>query len=104
MPRIRRAASCRRSARCTICAFRESRRGSALRVETGVRAGDAISPYYDPMIAKLVVHGPDRAAALAGLADALEATEIAGSITNTAFLRGAFARRGRSAPATSIPG
>ena len=41
--------------------------GPALRVETGVRAGDAISPFYDPMIAKLVVHGPDRAAALGAL-------------------------------------
>ena len=60
--------------------------GCVVRVETGVRAGDAISPFYDPMIAKLVVHGPDRATALAGLADALEATEIAGSVTNTAFL------------------
>ena len=41
---------------------------SALRVETGVRAGDAISPFYDPMIAKLVVHGADRRPALAALA------------------------------------
>ena len=57
-----------------------------IRIEAGVRAGDAISPFYDPMIAKLVAHGPDRAAALAGLADALEATEIAGSVTNQAFL------------------
>src|SRR4029453_19385630 len=59
---------------------------SALRIETGVRAGDAISPYYDPMIAKLVVHGADRAAALAALGEALEKTEIAGSTTNLAFL------------------
>jgi 3-methylcrotonyl-CoA carboxylase alpha subunit len=60
--------------------------GPALRVETGVRAGDAISPFYDPMIAKLVVHGPDRSAALGALSEALEATEIAGSVTNIAFL------------------
>jgi 3-methylcrotonyl-CoA carboxylase alpha subunit len=59
---------------------------AAFRVETGVRAGDAISPYYDPMIAKLVVHGTDRARALAALRDALAATEIAGSTTNIAFL------------------
>ncbi|MCX7303298.1 MAG: acetyl/propionyl/methylcrotonyl-CoA carboxylase subunit alpha [Hyphomicrobiales bacterium] len=57
-----------------------------LRVETGVRAGDAVSPYYDPMIAKLVVSGPDRAAALEALSMALEQTEIAGSVTNVAFL------------------
>ena len=60
--------------------------GPELRVETGVRAGDTVSPFYDPMIAKLVVHGPDRATALAALSDALESTEIAGSITNIAFL------------------
>jgi 3-methylcrotonyl-CoA carboxylase alpha subunit len=59
---------------------------TALRVETGVRAGDPISPYYDPMIAKLVVHGADRKAALAALGDALRLTEIAGSTTNLAFL------------------
>ena len=60
--------------------------GASMRVETGVRQGDAISPYYDPMIAKLVVHGPDRASALAALGEALAGTEIAGSVTNTAFL------------------
>lgn len=60
--------------------------GAAMRVETGVREGDAISPYYDPMIAKLVVHGHDRAAALSALGIALAETEIAGSVTNTAFL------------------
>ena len=57
-----------------------------IRVETGVRAGDAVSPYYDPMIAKLVVHGEDRRRALGALSDALEATEVAGSVTNLAFL------------------
>lgn len=66
--------------------FPETAGGASVRVETGVRAGDAISPFYDPMIAKLVVHGPDRQQALSGLVAALEATEIAGSVTNTAFL------------------
>ncbi len=60
--------------------------GSTMRIETGVRAGDAISPYYDPMIAKIVVHARDRKAALDALVDAVEETEIAGSITNAAFL------------------
>jgi 3-methylcrotonyl-CoA carboxylase alpha subunit len=60
--------------------------GPELRVETGVRPGDAISPYYDPMIAKLVVHGADRDAALAAFTSALEATEIAGTTTNIGFL------------------
>ncbi len=60
--------------------------GSTMRIETGVRQGDAISPFYDPMIAKLVVHAGDRPAALGALWQALAETEIAGSITNTAFL------------------
>jgi len=66
--------------------FPETAKGGVARIETGVRAGDAISPYYDPMIAKLVVHGPDRASALDALGDALDHTEIAGSVTNTVFL------------------
>jgi 3-methylcrotonyl-CoA carboxylase alpha subunit len=57
-----------------------------MRVETGVREGDAISPWYDPMIAKLVAHGPDRASALAALRAMLAQTEVAGSTVNTAFL------------------
>jgi 3-methylcrotonyl-CoA carboxylase alpha subunit len=57
-----------------------------VRADAGVRAGDAISPWYDPMIAKLVVHGPDRPAALRALARGLEATRVAGSTTNLAFL------------------
>ncbi|RUY88697.1 biotin/lipoyl-containing protein, partial [Mesorhizobium sp. M7A.F.Ca.CA.003.01.2.1] len=60
--------------------------GATIRIETGVRAGDAISPYYDPMIAKLVVHATDRQAALEALGAALSRTEIAGSTVNTAFL------------------
>ncbi|PHP68321.1 3-methylcrotonyl-CoA carboxylase [Zhengella mangrovi] len=60
--------------------------GALVRVDSGVEEGDAISPFYDPMIAKLVVQGADRASALAGLADALEATRVAGSTANTGFL------------------
>jgi len=60
--------------------------GGGVRVETGVRQGDAISPYYDPMIAKLVCHGADRATALNCLYDGLTKTRIAGSVVNTAFL------------------
>ncbi|HQY43565.1 MAG TPA: acetyl/propionyl/methylcrotonyl-CoA carboxylase subunit alpha [Paracoccaceae bacterium] len=57
-----------------------------VRVETGVRQGDVISPWYDPMIAKIVTHGPTRAAALGQLERALGRTEVAGSVTNLAFL------------------
>jgi 3-methylcrotonyl-CoA carboxylase alpha subunit len=56
-------------------------------VDTGVRAGDEISPFYDPMIAKLIVHGEDRAAALRRLAEALAGCEIVGVATNVAFLQ-----------------
>lgn len=57
-----------------------------LRVDAGVREGDAVSPHYDPMIAKLIVHAQDRADALDALAAALAQTEIAGTTVNTAFL------------------
>ena len=56
------------------------------RADTGVRPGDTISPWYDPMIAKIIVHGPTRAIALSKLRAALEDTEVAGSVTNLSFL------------------
>jgi 3-methylcrotonyl-CoA carboxylase alpha subunit len=58
-----------------------------VRVDTGVNEGDAITPYYDSMIAKLIVWGEDRAQALARLDAALAATHIAGVVNNVAFLR-----------------
>jgi 3-methylcrotonyl-CoA carboxylase alpha subunit len=58
-----------------------------VRVDAGVREGDAIEPYYDSMIAKLIVWGEDRAQALARLDAALAATHIVGLHTNVAFLR-----------------
>ena len=57
-----------------------------VRIDAGVREGDAISPYYDPMIAKLIVRGADRAQALARLSQALAACEVVGPATNVAFL------------------
>ncbi|KAJ1957419.1 hypothetical protein GGI12_005032, partial [Dipsacomyces acuminosporus] len=60
---------------------------STVRVETGVEAGDAISVYYDPMIAKLVVRGEDRQAALRVLRKALDEYEVAGLHTNIDFLK-----------------
>ena len=56
------------------------------RIETGVRQGDTISPWYDPMIAKIVTHGPTRAVALRALEAGLVDTEVAGSVTNLDFL------------------
>ncbi|WP_138472602.1 acetyl/propionyl/methylcrotonyl-CoA carboxylase subunit alpha [Poseidonocella sp. HB161398] len=62
-----------------------------LRIDSGVREGDTISPWYDPMIAKVIVHGPDRDAALARLDRALAGCHVAGTVTNLEFL-GALAR------------
>ena len=56
------------------------------RVETGVRNGLAISTFYDPMIAKLVVHAPDRAAAITRMLTALRQTAVLGLTTNIGFL------------------
>ncbi|MCI2398014.1 acetyl/propionyl/methylcrotonyl-CoA carboxylase subunit alpha [Aliiroseovarius subalbicans] len=61
------------------------------RADTGVRAGDTISPFYDPMIAKLTVHAATRSAALRMMSTSLAHTEVAGSVTNLAFL-GALTR------------
>ena len=56
-------------------------------VETGVEAGDLVGMDYDPMLAKLVAHGPDRATALARLDRALATTRIVGPTTNRGYLR-----------------
>ncbi|CAM3611585.1 Biotin carboxylase subunit of acetyl-CoA carboxylase [Bordetella sputigena] len=57
-----------------------------VRVDGGVRAGDDITPYYDPMIAKLIVHGETRDAARVRMARALAHVRVVGVHTNTAFL------------------
>jgi len=64
-----------------------------VRIDTGVGAGAEITPWYDPMIAKLIVHGSDRGRALARLRQALAEVEIAGPSTNVAFLRRVAASR-----------
>ncbi|WP_372054145.1 acetyl/propionyl/methylcrotonyl-CoA carboxylase subunit alpha [Tistrella mobilis] len=61
--------------------------GPGVRVDSGVRAGDEVSIHYDPMIAKLIVHGADRAEAIRRLQAALADYEVAGLKTNLAFLR-----------------
>jgi 3-methylcrotonyl-CoA carboxylase alpha subunit len=60
---------------------------SPLRFDDGVRQGDSISPFYDSMVAKLIVHGDSRAQALARLDAALAQTHIVGLTTNVQFLR-----------------
>ncbi|UWR12812.1 acetyl/propionyl/methylcrotonyl-CoA carboxylase subunit alpha [Sulfitobacter mediterraneus] len=56
------------------------------RADSGVRAGDTISPFYDPMIAKVIVHGPNRDVALSRLRAALSGCQVGGTVTNLAFL------------------
>jgi 3-methylcrotonyl-CoA carboxylase alpha subunit len=58
-----------------------------VRIDSGVREGDAITPHYDSMIAKLIVQGEDRATALARLDTALAELHITGLSHNVAFLR-----------------
>jgi 3-methylcrotonyl-CoA carboxylase alpha subunit len=69
----------------TIRTWREPS-GNGIRVDTGFRAGDVITPYYDALLAKLIVLAADRPQALARMVEALGEFEIAGVTTNLAFL------------------
>ncbi len=66
--------------------FRLPEAKDGLRIDTGVRQGDQITIYYDPMIAKVVGYGADRQEAIAHTVAALEAIEVAGVVTNVPFL------------------
>lgn len=66
---------------------RTPKEGPSVRVETGAEAGDEISVFYDPMIAKLVVHGRDRQTALALLHQKLSEYQVVGPSTNIEFLK-----------------
>ncbi len=57
-----------------------------VRVDSGVRAGDEVSSHYDPMLAKVIAHGPDRASALRALRGALLRTTVLGVTTNIGYL------------------
>jgi acetyl-CoA carboxylase biotin carboxylase subunit/3-methylcrotonyl-CoA carboxylase alpha subunit len=76
-----------------------------LRVESGVRAGNVVTPFYDPMIAKVVAWGETREQAIATLDEALAGTTIAPCTTNLSFLRKTLAseefRSGRYDTATA---
>ncbi len=61
--------------------------GDVARVETWIESGATITSFYDPMIAKIIVHGTDRADALAKMRAALAATAIDGTETNLRYLR-----------------
>jgi urea carboxylase len=66
---------------------------TGVRVETWVAAGDEVSAWYDPLLAKLIVTAPDRPAAVAALQDALAATRLSGIETNLGWLREVAASR-----------
>jgi acetyl/propionyl-CoA carboxylase alpha subunit len=61
--------------------------GPGVRVDSGIGAGDLVSDRYDPLLAKVIVHGPSRQVALARLREALDATRLLGVTTNLRFLR-----------------
>jgi 3-methylcrotonyl-CoA carboxylase alpha subunit len=73
------------------CSRGWARAGTETRIDTGYREGDAITPYYDPLIAKLIVHAENRDAARELMAKSLAIAEIAGLKTNLSFLRRAVA-------------
>ena len=66
--------------------------GEGVRVDSGIRAGSVVGTAYDPMLAKVVAHGPDRATALDRLDRALAGFALAGVTTNAAFTRALLAR------------
>jgi acetyl-CoA carboxylase biotin carboxylase subunit len=64
--------------------------GVGIRVDTHIHAGYRVSPYYDSLIAKLIVHADSRSAAIALMRDALATMRIDGIATNLPFLRALF--------------
>jgi 3-methylcrotonyl-CoA carboxylase alpha subunit len=68
-----------------------------IRVDTGVREGDSVTPFYDSMVAKIIAHGQTREAAIARLAAALAETEVEGMATNLSALRAIVAHPGFAA-------
>ena len=84
MPRIRSADSCPRSGASSIFATPAASRH--VRIDAGVAQGDVITPYYDPMIAKLIAWDRTREQALTRLRTALRVVRIVGVANNVAFL------------------
>ena len=61
--------------------------GAHVRVDTGVRQGDTVTPFYDPMIAKVIVHDRDRTSAMRRMAALMGETEVVGVTTNAGLLK-----------------
>jgi acetyl-CoA/propionyl-CoA carboxylase, biotin carboxylase, biotin carboxyl carrier protein len=77
-----------------ILLLREPAAGPGLRVDSGLLVGERVGSHYDPLLAKVIAHGPDRETALRRLDAALAATSILGVGTNVSFLRGLLADPG----------
>ncbi|WP_421997787.1 acetyl/propionyl/methylcrotonyl-CoA carboxylase subunit alpha [Reyranella sp.] len=71
----------------TLAHLRLPDEGPHVRVDTGVRQGDTVTPFYDPMIAKVIVHDRDRTSALRRMAALMGETEVVGVTTNAALLQ-----------------
>ena len=71
----------------TLLHLRLPEESAHVRVDTGVRQGDTVTPFYDPMIAKVIVHDRDRTSALRRMAALMGATEVVGVTTNAALLK-----------------
>lgn len=69
-----------------IRTWRAPEANDGLRIDAGYRAGDAVSPYYDAMLAKVIAWAPNRAAAIERLNRGLEETDVRGIVTNIPFL------------------
>jgi 3-methylcrotonyl-CoA carboxylase alpha subunit len=70
-----------------LLALRLPEQGNGIRIDSGVAEGGSVTPYYDPMIAKVIAHGATRDEALDRLSEALRQTIVAGPKSNVAFLR-----------------
>ena len=71
----------------TLVHLRLPQENAHVRVDTGVREGDTVTPFYDPMIAKVIVHDRDRTSALRRMAALMDATEVVGVTTNAQLLK-----------------
>jgi 3-methylcrotonyl-CoA carboxylase alpha subunit len=71
----------------TLVHLRLPEEGPHVRVDTGVRQGDTVTPFYDPMIAKVIVHDRDRTSAMRRMAALMGGTEVVGVTTNAALLK-----------------
>lgn len=71
----------------TLAHLRLPAEGEHVRVDTGVRQGDTVTPFYDPMIAKVIVHDRDRTSAMRRMAAVMGETEVVGVTTNAALLK-----------------